>query len=124
MQFRSFYFIFIFFFKMWYMSGRSLYISLDYCRKDPADPLKSITSITDHKTDGMWVDHEQRAQLLASKAYLAQKIYVQNPSSMIPPLVLAPEPGERVLDLAAAPGSKTLQLACLTDQSGELAAVD
>ncbi|MEM6645416.1 MAG: RsmB/NOP family class I SAM-dependent RNA methyltransferase [Bacteroidota bacterium] len=57
------------------------------------------------------VPAEQRAALLAMPAFAEQRIYVQNLSSMVPPVVLAPEAGERVLDLAAAPGSKTLQLA-------------
>ncbi len=74
--------------------------------------------------DAGWVSHDLREQLLASPAYAEQKIYVQNQSSMVPPLVLDPQPGERVLDLAAAPGSKTLQLACLMAQEGEIAAVD
>ena len=71
-----------------------------------------------------WVRPEDRAALLASEAYAAQHLYVQNLSSMVPPLVLAPEPGERVLDLTAAPGSKTLQMACRMEQQGELAAVE
>lgn len=38
--------------------------------------------------------------------------------------VLAPEKGERVLDLAAAPGSKTFHTAHLMENSGEIVAVD
>ena len=37
--------------------------------------------------------------------------YVQEPSAMSAAALLAPEPGERVLDLCAAPGGKTVQLA-------------
>jgi len=37
--------------------------------------------------------------------------YLQSLASMIPPIVLDPQPGERVLDLTAAPGSKTTQIA-------------
>src|SRR3990167_3167883 len=33
------------------------------------------------------------------------KIYVQELSSMIPPILLDPKPGENILDIAAAPGS-------------------
>ena len=36
--------------------------------------------------------------------------YLQEPSAMIPAAVLAPLPGERVLDLCAAPGGKSTQL--------------
>lgn len=34
-------------------------------------------------------------------------IYIQDKSSMLPPLALAPEHGDRVLDMCASPGSKT-----------------
>ncbi len=81
-------------------------------------------SVVDWYPDAGWVPHDAREQLLASPAYLNQKIYVQNQSSMVPPLVLDPQPGERILDLAAAPGSKTLQITCLMAQEGEIAAVD
>ena len=37
---------------------------------------------------------------------------------------LAPEPGERVLDLCAAPGAKTTHLAALAGDEGELVAVE
>lgn len=50
--------------------------------------------------------------------------YVQNRASMLPPLVLAPRPGERVLDMCAAPGSKTTQLAALMENEGHIDAWD
>lgn len=37
--------------------------------------------------------------------------YLQEPSAMIPVSVLAPQPGERILDLCAAPGGKSTQIA-------------
>ena len=42
------------------------------------------------------------------------EIYMQSLSSMIPPLVLGAQAGENVLDMAAAPGGKTTQIAALT----------
>jgi NOL1/NOP2/sun family putative RNA methylase len=51
-------------------------------------------------------------------------IYVQEAASMVPPLVLRPLPGERVLDLAAAPGSKTTQMAAMMENSGLVIAND
>ena len=74
--------------------------------------------------EAFWVAPNQRDALMASQDYTDRNIYLQNLSSMIPPLVLEPQPGERILDLTAAPGSKTLQIACLTGQDGELAAVE
>lgn len=50
--------------------------------------------------------------------------YVQDAASMIPPLVLEPQPGEMVLDLAAAPGSKATQIAQMMGNRGVLVAND
>ncbi len=50
--------------------------------------------------------------------------YVQSLSSMIPALVLNPLGNEKVLDITAAPGSKTTQMACLMQNSGEILAND
>lgn len=76
------------------------------------------------KADAFWVPAAMRARLLASAPAVEHRIYVQNLSSMVPVEVLAPVPGERVLDLAAAPGSKTLQIACRLQGAGELVAVE
>ena len=50
--------------------------------------------------------------------------YVQEAASMIPPLVLDPGPDERVLDVAAAPGSKASQMAQMMQNKGVLVAND
>ncbi len=51
-------------------------------------------------------------------------LYVQEVVSMVPPLVLGPEPGMWVLDLAAAPGSKTTQMAEMMQNRGLIVAND
>lgn len=50
--------------------------------------------------------------------------YVQSLSSMIPPLVLDPQPNETILDLTAAPGSKTTQMASMMANTGTIVAND
>lgn len=49
---------------------------------------------------------------------------VQDESSQLASLFLAPEPGEQVLDLCAAPGGKATHLAQLMENRGELLACD
>lgn len=66
----------------------------------------------------------QRAALLDSPLYEKGELYLQNASSLLPPVVLDPQPGEQVLDMAAAPGSKTLQIACAMGGQGRIAAVE
>lgn len=56
--------------------------------------------------------------------HLAGLYYLQDPSAMSPAELLAPQPGERVLDLSAAPGGKTTQLAALLQGRGLLVAND
>ncbi len=48
--------------------------------------------------------------------------YLQEPTAMIPARVLSPRPGERVLDLCAAPGGKATQLAEMLEGQGLLVA--
>ena len=62
--------------------------------------------------------------LQETQIYQSGSIYVQSLSSMIPPLVLNPQPGEHVLDLTAAPGSKTTQMVSLMRGEGEIVAVE
>ena len=50
--------------------------------------------------------------------------YVQQVSTGIAALALRPKPGEKILDLCAAPGGKTTQIADLMEGTGCLVAVD
>lgn len=64
--------------------------------------------------DALVVLHAREDALMQLDMYARGDIYVQSLSSMIPPLVLGAQPGENVLDMAAAPGGKTTQIAALT----------
>ncbi len=48
--------------------------------------------------------------------------YVQEAASMIPPVVLNPAKGDLVLDMCAAPGSKTSQMAAMMENQGLIVA--
>lgn len=73
--------------------------------------------------EGFWIygDKQGLGNLLEhSLGY----IYLQESMSMLPPVVLSPKPGETVLDLCAAPGSKTTQLGQYMENKGTLVAND
>lgn len=64
--------------------------------------------------DAMVLPDVREEAIQALPAYETGGVYLQNLSAMIPPLVLLPKQGETVLDMAAAPGGKTTQMAALS----------
>ncbi|MBD3313322.1 NOL1/NOP2/sun family putative RNA methylase [Candidatus Woesearchaeota archaeon] len=76
--------------------------------------------------EGFWIKHigEKRIDIGNLKEHLLGYIYVQSSASMIPPVVLDPKPGDIVLDMCAAPGSKTTQIAQYMDNQGVVVAND
>ncbi|MBI5797962.1 NOL1/NOP2/sun family putative RNA methylase [Candidatus Woesearchaeota archaeon] len=59
-----------------------------------------------------------------TKEHFLGYIYLQGAASMIPPVVLKPEPGDMVLDMCASPGSKTSQMAAMMCNQGIIVAND
>jgi NOL1/NOP2/sun family putative RNA methylase len=56
--------------------------------------------------------------------YHAGLYYIQEPSAMLPAALLPVEPGDKVLDLCAAPGGKSVQLAAKLNGTGLLVSND
>jgi 16S rRNA (cytosine967-C5)-methyltransferase len=67
---------------------------------------------------------EEPYDLHGSELFAAGALMPQSRASMLVARVLDPQPGERVLDLCAAPGAKTSHAAALMDGRGEVVAVE
>jgi len=62
--------------------------------------------------------YDSRVPIGATPEYMAGQYILQSASSFLPCMALAPQEGERVLDMAAAPGGKTTYLAALMRNTG------
>ena len=67
---------------------------------------------------------ESKLNLGSTHEYLQGYYYLQNIASMFPPLILDPKPNEIVIDMCAAPGSKSTQLAQIMENQGTLILIE
>lgn len=72
--------------------------------------------------DGFYINKDLRPA--KHPHYFAGLFYIQEPSAMLPAELLEPSSEDIVLDLCAAPGGKTMQLAAMMDNDGVLIAND
>ncbi|MHB1630045.1 MAG: RsmB/NOP family class I SAM-dependent RNA methyltransferase, partial [Bacilli bacterium] len=112
-----------------------------YCEAFLSPPVRGVRA-NPHKAGGAAVHALQAAGLLldpvpwsadsyyipvhapvgADPLHAAGCLYLQEPSAMAAAAALSPDPGERILDLCAAPGSKTTHIAALMNNDGWLVA--
>ena len=74
--------------------------------------------------DALMLPDAREDALRALPLYEQGGVYLQSLSSMIPPLLLDPKPGETILDMAAAPGGKTTQMAALSGNGALITACE
>lgn len=75
--------------------------------------------------DGFFVEREDRSVPIGkTMEHFLGLCYVQEASSMAPVRALCPRPGETVLDMSSAPGSKTTQASALMGNTGLVVAND
>ena len=70
------------------------------------------------------VKNASEKELEELDAYKNGEIYLQSLSSMLPPIILEPKEGLDILDMAAAPGGKTTQMAVLTNNKAHITACE
>ena len=105
-------------------------IRVNTLKRAPKDLIELLRNKKITLRKSRWLDYaydviEDEASLIGhSHEYLKGYYYIQSLASMIPAHILAPQPNESVLDICAAPGSKTTQLAMLMNDQGTILAVD
>jgi 16S rRNA (cytosine1407-C5)-methyltransferase len=71
-----------------------------------------------------FVLNKDKNEVSQSREYEEGKFYIQNLSSILASVLLNPQEGEKILDMCAAPGSKTTHLAALANNKAEIIAND
>ncbi len=105
--------------------NHSVYIKLNYFKTDIIklqDSLSRYNINLEHYPSITNAYKVTTGEELAGKTFehLLGHYYIQSISSMIPPLVLNPDGNDIVLDLCAAPGSKSTSLSMLMQNKGTL----
>lgn len=74
--------------------------------------------------EALIIKNEDEKTIQEMEIYKNGKIYLQSLSSMLPPIILEPKEGTDILDMAAAPGGKTTQIAALTNNKAHITACE
>lgn len=70
------------------------------------------------------ITNKNEEDLKQLSIYNEGKIYLQSLSSQLPPLFLNPQENELILDMAAAPGGKTTEIAALSNNKAMITAIE
>lgn len=70
------------------------------------------------------IEKVKESEIKELDIYKNGEIYLQSLSSMIPPIVVDPKEGENILDMTAAPGGKTTQMANLSNNKAMITACE
>lgn len=83
-----------------------------------------VTEPFDNLAGAFTFDRVHEYAIKGTRAFYDGKIYLQSIASMLPVLALDPHKWEKALDVCAAPGSKTTQLAMLMQNEGKVTALE
>lgn len=78
----------------------------------------------DWDKEALVIENVRENEIRKMSIYEDGKIYLQSLSSMLPPIILEPKANENILDMAAAPGGKTTQIASITENKAFITACE
>lgn len=70
------------------------------------------------------IEHTRENEIKQLDCYKNGEIYMQSLSSMLPPIILEPKENTDILDMTAAPGGKTTEIATITQNKARITAVE
>lgn len=74
--------------------------------------------------DALIIKNANEKDIQELDIYKNGEVYLQSLSSMLPPIILEPKPNNDILDMCAAPGGKTTQIAALTSNEAHITACE
>lgn len=113
-----------------YKANRKLTLRVNTLKTN-ANNIKSILknsnieySEVQWSPDALIIENANEKQIEELEIYINGEIYLQSLSSMLPPMIMRPEKSEDILDMCAAPGGKTTQIAAITDNKANITACE
>lgn len=103
-------------------------IRLNPLRTNQTDTLQELQKLGWQGKSYEWMKNGFTADDISlirdSKLTASGEILIQNAASWLPVLALDPKPGEKILDICAAPGGKTSHIAAITNNKAFITAND
>jgi NOL1/NOP2/sun family putative RNA methylase len=113
-----------------YVSSRKVTLRVNTLKATKEEVIKAfndnniIYQEVDFYNDAFIIDNVKENDLWKLDIYNEGKIYLQSLSSMLPPLFLDIDESSHILDMAAAPGGKTTQMAALSSNKACITACE
>lgn len=85
--------------------------NIKYSKADFSDPAYVLYDVTSE-------------DIVNLDIYKEGKIYLQSLSSQLPPIIVNPSKGDLILDMTAAPGGKTTEMAALSNNEAMITAIE
>lgn len=92
--------------------------------KNRLDELNIIYSEVSWSKNALIIENSDETILQNTDIYKNGEIYLQSLSSILPPIILSPMENTDILDMTAAPGGKTTEIAALTNNNANITACE